>query len=169
MVDVRTIKGAGVPKTLVTAALAELKAIRSKADSFERGDQVWVAFDCDEHPKIKQCLDACKQAGIGVAYSNPCIEQWAIVHFENPVSDAPLTRDQAQRKLEQLMDGYDRKRTKEFNFDQLAPQYDHAVKNAELLLDRRLREGDEFGCPSTTFHKLTETIRLLGNPKKRAR
>jgi hypothetical protein len=168
LIEVRPLKAAGVPKTLVAAARDEAKSIRRKRDSFERGDEVWVAFDCDEHEAIKECIEICRTVGIGLAFSNPCVEEWAIIHFEDPVSDSPISRHDAQRKLEELMPGYDRKSSKEFDFDELQPRYDQAVKNGEVLIKRRKKEGDELGCPCTTFHHLTERIKDLGNPKKAA-
>jgi hypothetical protein len=166
LIEVRPVKAAGVPKTLVAAALLEAKAIKRRKDSFERGDEVWVAFDCDEHEGVPECLATCRASNIGIAYSNPCIEEWAIIHFEETVSDAPISRHDAQRKLERLMKGYDRKNSKEFDYEQLSPKYGLALKNAEALLKRRQKEGDELGCPCTTFHQLTERIRTLGNPGK---
>jgi hypothetical protein len=165
LVDVRPIGGAGAPKTIVKKASDELRKVRRSGNSFERNDEVWAAFDRDEHDDVLLCLNNCVQGGIEVAFSNPCIEQWAIIHFQNPVSDAPLTRHQAQSALEELMPNYKKSSSKIFDFNELKDRYEVAVANAKLLKGRREAEGDPHGAPVTTFHLLTERIRELGRAK----
>lgn len=88
LIDLEISGGKGVPRTL--ADLAKNRALelgligrkRTHLDSFEKGDQVWICFDRDEHERIEEAFQICKVNNIGVAFSNPCFEPWIILHFE---------------------------------------------------------------------------------------
>lgn len=166
LVDVRPQRGAGVPTTLLKLATEEKRRLQRSKDSFERQDEVWTAFDRDEHEEVEACIQQCRHRHIGVAFSNPCIEQWALIHFQDPVSDAPLTRHQAQAELGKLMPGYAKNGSKVFDFESMKGRYGEAVANAKILLSRRAEEGAPHSAPVTTFHELTERIRALGQTKK---
>jgi hypothetical protein len=98
-VAVDEFKGA-VPMALVRRAVEELKtsqrdAARGKGRAH---DEVWCVFDRDEHPQVADALALAAQHGIHVAFSNPCIELWFILHFEEQT--AAIDRHAAQRRAE---------------------------------------------------------------------
>jgi len=90
----------GVPMSLVRKAIATKKA-NAKAQGRREGDahdEVWCVFDVDEHPELKQAVNLAREHGIEVAVSNPCIELWFLLHFEDQTGY--LDRDDAQRDAE---------------------------------------------------------------------
>lgn len=70
-------------------------------------DEVWVIFDTDNHPNIPSACTEARDAGIGVAISNPCFELWLILHCRDQTG--PLGRREAQRHARELklIDGKD--------------------------------------------------------------
>lgn len=48
--------------------------------------QVWVLFDRDAHPNIREARQLADREGIKVAYSHPCFELWRLLHYTNYTS-----------------------------------------------------------------------------------
>jgi hypothetical protein len=160
LVRVRTEGGAGVPLTLVKKAKAELDRLAGrKRESYEEGDQVWIAFDCDEHPGVKETIRQAGEHNIGVAYSNPCFELWALLHLQD--HDAPIGRHDLQKLLAKVLKGYDAKE-KRLDFDRLRPGYESACQRAEAMRRRRRDEGSAEGNPFTSVDGLTGIIAANG-------
>ena len=93
----------GAPLTLVQRAV-ELKRQTEREASRGRGrafDELWCVFDRDEHPNVAEALELARINGINVALSNPCIELWFILHFEDQTAE--IHRHQAQDRSEQLL------------------------------------------------------------------
>lgn len=156
LVTVESAAGAGVPLTLVQKALAEKKRRGKARDSYESNDQIWVAFDRDEHPNVAQALDLGRQHKIGVAFSNPCFEIWALIHFGD--RDGPIHRHDAQRELAALMTGYDRRRAKSLDLRKMLPLTSDAIGRADRMRKRRVEQGDPLGCPYTSVDQLVSLI-----------
>lgn len=163
LIDVETIRAAGVPYTLATAAAERAKSSglsprsRRKKNSFEQGDEVWAVFDRDEHPRFEEAVNICHQAGVRVGRSNPCFELWLILHEEE--YDKPVDRHGAQAHLKKLRPEYDKDRAKTPDCSDLVTRVEEAEKRAETLLTRRDAEGDPHGPASTTVGRLTRAIR----------
>ncbi len=73
------------PLQLVERAVA---AQRAEAYDARRArgrahDQIWCVFDRDEHPNFASAVDLAAHHGIRLAMSNPCIELWFLLHFED--------------------------------------------------------------------------------------
>lgn len=73
----------GTPLRLVEEAIKQRK--QDQRDQ-RRGrgrarDEYWCVFDRDEHPHLNVAFDAAAANGIYVAFSNPCIELWFLLHF----------------------------------------------------------------------------------------
>lgn len=160
LVSVEIVKAAGVPVTLVDSAVARMREIRNSKNSFERKDQCWAVFDCDDHVRVPDAIQRARDAGVGVAYSNPCFELWAVLHFED--HDAPDGRRQIQKRLEQLMPKYKPDDGKLLDYSSVASTYPTAVGRAKKMTERRIAEGCPLGNPFTGVHLLTETIRENG-------
>ena len=156
LVRVESEPGAGVPMTLIQKALAEKKRRGRARDSYESKDQIWVAFDRDEHPNVPQAIELGRQHKIGVAFSNPCFEIWALIHFDD--RDGPIHRHDAQRELARLMAGYDRKRAKSLDLPLMLPRTNDAIARADRMRKRRVEQGDPLGCPYTTVDQLVALI-----------
>jgi hypothetical protein len=77
----------------VTTHQAELvrRAIKQRAGDLresKRGlgdayDEYWCVFDVDTHPHLNEALQLARSEDIRVALSNPCIELWIIIHFQD--------------------------------------------------------------------------------------
>ena len=163
LIAVETHPGVGVPYTIATRAVAQVRELglgrrsRRKKDSFEEADQVWAVFDRDEHPRFNEAVAFCESNGVGVARSNPCFELWLILHEQD--HDRPDHRHGAQAQFAELRPEYDADRRKIPDCDELATRVEQAEARAETLLQRREQEDAPYGNPSTTVGRLTRAIR----------
>lgn len=157
LVRLEIIGKAGVPLTMVETAVSERKRqMRQRKNSFEKKDQIWVVFDCDEHPHIPTAMAKAKAGGVEVAFSNPCFELWALLHLTD--HGAPLDRHALQRRLKNEMPKYDPNGAKLFDYELLRDAYSYAVQRAERLERARMDERDPLGNPYTSVYKLTTVI-----------
>lgn len=93
----------GTPRSLVDRAV-ETKRAESRDERRGRGrahDEIWCVFDIDEHPNIPDAIQKAEANGIRLAISNPCIELWFILHFEDHT--AYLDRHVAQSRSSTLL------------------------------------------------------------------
>lgn len=94
----------GVPLSLVNRAV-DVKKAEARDAKRSRGrphDEIWCMFDIDVHPNIDEALQKAVDNGIHLAISNPCIELWFILHFEDQT--AHIERHDAQRRSSDLLD-----------------------------------------------------------------
>ena len=113
LIEVETVPAAGVPYTLASAAVERAQSLGlnpQASNSFEEGDEVWAVFDRDEHPRIKEAIDICHRAGVGIGRSNPCFEVWLILHEAD--YDKPDGRHAAQAHLKKLRPEYNKEGAK---------------------------------------------------------
>ena len=93
----------GSPLRLVEKAMSQREQdIRDEKRS--RGlvaDEYWCMFDRDEHDDFDPAVRAAAANDIKIAYSNPCIELWFILHFRDQT--AWIHRHDAQDASEQLL------------------------------------------------------------------
>jgi len=165
LVEVEIIGPAGVPMTLVKKAVEEAKRRRRKQrNSFEERDQIWVAFDADEHPHVPEAIRMAEEHNVSVAFSNPCFELWGIVHLVDYEFNKPLHRHEAQRLLKTLMPKYDPHGSKVFDYPLLSPRYEAACKQAANMDRCRIEESSPAGNPFTSVHLLAKLIVASGKP-----
>lgn len=118
-------------------------------------DRVWCVFDVDDRPQeVKQAEDLARSVSwLSLAVSNPCIELWALLHFQEQTGW--LSGGTAQRLFEQHCPGYlPKKRLPIERLFELEPQ---AIARA-----RKLTLGEN---PSTGIPDLIEA--LLAAPRDR--
>ena len=75
----------GAPLPLVEHAV-DRKMTDHRAERKGRGTapaETWCIFDTDEHPSIPEALDLAARNGVCVALSNPCLELWFLIHFQD--------------------------------------------------------------------------------------
>lgn len=130
---------------------------RSRLSSFEETDQVWAVFDRDTHRKHAAALEACREADVHVASSDPCFELWLVLHFEP--YDKPVDSAHVQRRLHRLFPSYDHDKAPGPNFGDLVETLEHAEQRARRQLRFRRDEDTPFGNPSTTMVCLIGAIR----------
>lgn len=102
-INVRVDEIRGSPMTLVKAALdAQREARRDEKRGRGRAyDEIWCVFDVDEHPSLGEAINIALQNEIHIAVSNPCIELWFILHFQDQT--AYIEREPAQRRSKGLL------------------------------------------------------------------
>jgi len=90
----------GAPMTVVTRAV-EQKRDEDKEAKRGRGrasDEYWCVIDVDQHPNLGPAVEKAIANGIRVAVSNPCIELWFILHFQDQAAEIDRRRAQAISK-----------------------------------------------------------------------
>ncbi len=147
----------GVPLTLVRRAEklkydAESDAKRED-DPFLSFDEVWCAFDVDEHPNLNDARQLAVARGIELAVSNPCFELWLWLHFRE--SPGARHRHDLQRMVRDHLPEYD----KHLHFDQVSEGFTDASRRARRLHEDAQAEGEPDRNPTTSVFRLTESIR----------
>jgi hypothetical protein len=148
----------GVPLSLVTHAVERLKdENREQRRGRGRGfDEVWCVFDVDEHPNLPQAVDLARRHGISLAISNPCLELWFILHFEDQT--AWIDRGKAQERSEQLL-GCSKVLTSSA-LQALFERHADATSRAQALEARHsISRSPEGENPSSSMWRLIESIR----------
>ena len=165
-VSVVPIRVGGDPRTVVERAIEESE--KSKRDRLATRDSVWAMFDRDDHKRFDEARDLARGNDIRLAISNPCFELWGILHYQE--QNAPLERQECQRKLGKLCPDYNAGAGKVFgDREAIERRYSVAVERASLSVKRREDEGAPRGNPSTTVHLLTEFIRCFKRGEKRGK
>jgi hypothetical protein len=109
-------------------------------------------FDVDEHKRLADARQLAEAHAIELAVSNPCIELWFLLHFEDQW--AHLERDKARAKLQAIIPSYD----KEIDFKRLAGKCAAATRRAQQLDAQAARNGDPSGNPTTGVWQLVALL-----------
>jgi hypothetical protein len=148
----------GTPLSLVEHAIhtKEREAREARRGRGRPHDEIWCVFDVDEHPHLDQAIELAGRNGINLAISNPCLELWLILHFENRV--AFLERSDAQRRARDLLGCG--KVLSQTALDALAGNCLAAVERAMKLDAKHAGDGSPVGSnPSTGVWRLVEAMR----------
>ena len=156
-VTIEVVEEHGVPKTLVKIAKQHKEEAKKKATKEEDEnlayDSVWCVFDIDMHPEIGEAKEMARDNGIDLAISNPCIELWLLLHFqENPGA-------QFGDKMRSLLAKHVQKYDKHVNYATYATGYQQAVTRAARMDQAAEEAGEPHRNPTTGMHRLTELIR----------
>ncbi len=148
----------GVPLSLVDKA-AETKRAEMRDQKRGRGrahDEIWCMFDIDAHPNVPDAIQKAKANGIGLAISNPCVELWFILHFEDQT--AYVNRHVAQSRSSELLGCG--KSLSRAAMDRLHDSYEDARRRAHSLDAKHDGDGSPAGSnPSSSIWALIESIR----------
>lgn len=155
-VEVKVHDEHGDPRRLVEMAKSEkrqaLAEAKRESDDFLAYDEVWCAFDRDQHERFEDACQMARDNQLELAVSNPCFELWLLLHFrDNP---GPQHRHRLQKMLTKHLPGYD----KHVDFARLADLVDQATRRARRLDQEAERVGETFRNPTTGFYRLTESI-----------
>jgi hypothetical protein len=146
----------GDPRKLVEMAKEEKKRAEAEAsrqeDDFLAYDEVWCAFDRDQHERFHDACEMARANQLELAASVPCIELWLLLHFR----DSPGARHRldVRKLLKKFLPGYD----KHFDFKDVAGRVDQAIERARRLDQESERLGEPFRNPTTGFYRLIESI-----------
>lgn len=153
-------ESATTPKQLVDRACSEKEAsvrqARRTRDPNAEIDEVWCAFDVDEHPLLKEACEKANANGVQLAVSNPCVEIWFLLHFVD--QRAYIDRHAAQRRLANHIPGYNKTMP---SLDPLLGNYEAARDRAQRLTAKHEGDGTEFPSdnPSTGMWRLVEAMK----------
>lgn len=157
LVELKVVGGAGVPKTVVEKALELLEESRRDARREKEPAvafaAVWCVFDVDNHPFLPEALQHAAAHKIQVALSNPCIELWLLLHWQD--HSAHIDRAALRQRMRAHVSGYD----KHVDFPSYEPCINKAVARAQGLRIRAKTAGNSRGNPTTDMDLLVEMLR----------
>ena len=153
LVDVRIAGGEGDPSHVVARAIELRDAAGAQSDPLGY-DEVWVAFDRDEHAHFNAAIDRARACSLQVAASNPCFELWLLLHFrDNPGA-------QHRHAIQKLLAEHDGGAGKRVDFEQhYAHRHDDAATRARRLQAAADEAEEPHRNPTTGFFRLTEAIK----------
>jgi hypothetical protein len=128
---------------------------------FRGGDGVWCVFDVDSNKDqiLRESYDLAMRKNVQIALSNPCIELWFLIHYQD--QHAGLERDQAKSEFKKFQPRYDG----EVNNTSLNPLLPKAIERAKHLNDMHDRAGRKLvtteSNPSSQIFRLIEFIQDL--------
>lgn len=132
----------GAPMTAVKKAKEQLRVNRrGERRHYSSQDEVYLVLDRDEHPRIKDALEECRRAEIGLIFSNECFELWPLLHTK--LITANLSRDILQRQLHEAHPHFHHDRHPYLRWDQLSGSPDEATARALKLHSAIARRPDE--------------------------
>lgn len=118
-------------------------------------DEYWCVFDRDEHEDFGSAVGKAVSSDIGIAYSNPCIELWFMLHFVNQTTY--IHRHDAQRTSKQLLNC--EKALTPDALNRLETEFDSARKRAKALDKKHhLDDSAPRSNPSSSAWRLIEAI-----------
>lgn len=148
----------GAPLSLVQEAVtrrtADLRAARrGHGDAYS---EYWCVFDIDEHPNVPRALELAASSDISVCVTNPCIELWFLLHFQDQY--AAIHRHEAQRRAADYLNPG--KTPSSAALAALFSQYEDARRRAQALDHKHELDGSPpRSNPSSEAWRLIETIR----------
>jgi RloB-like protein len=147
----------GVPFSLVSRAV-ETKKAEERDSRRGRGrarDEYWCVFDVDVHEKLIEAIDLAARNGIQLAISNPCIELWFLIHFEDQF--AFIERHDAQRAAK-AHTRCDKTLTREA-LEALGERFPAAKDRARALESKHVGDGTPApGNPSSDVWRIIDSI-----------
>ena len=147
----------GTPMTLVEKAVA-MKKVEEKEDRRGRGrmhDEYWCVFDVDVHPYLDEAIALAETNGVRVAISNPCIELWFLLHFQDQT--AYIERHEAARLVKKEVGGG--KGLTPEALDELGENFDVAKGRAVKLESKHRGDGTPApGNPSSGIWGLIDAL-----------
>lgn len=154
------------PLSIVNAALGARQDLQDER-RWEEEDSAWAVFDGDEHIENNpvnwhQAIQKAKSQNINLATTNPCIEFWFLIHFQDYAAN--ISRDKAKEQLKQHIPSYDKSEC--YFPNPLKPNTPQAIQRANRLADLSRRNNlSEYSNPCCSgISKLVQILLDLGNP-----
>ncbi|UBU11992.1 RloB family protein [Nonomuraea gerenzanensis] len=148
----------GPPSRLVRAAV-DRKRDDQREEKRGRGQafsEYWCMFDVDEFPNLPETYQLAAQHDIKIAVSNPCVELWFLLHFQDQTASLEGTAAQGLA-TRHLSCG---KSLTPRALEQLVEHYGVAMERAEKLDSKHEGDGSPARSnPSSSVWRLIERIR----------
>lgn len=149
------------PLSVIRSVIEHRTGLKKEGRWLE-GDSAWAAFDGDEHQanddaNWNQALDLAQADHITLALSNPSLELWYLLHFQD--QSASIHRDKAVAELKKHVPNY----RKPLPLSSVTPEARQDAVQRAARLDQRNREmGRPFhNNPSSGMGKLIELLLKL--------
>jgi hypothetical protein len=154
------------PLSIVNAALVARQDLQDERRWGEE-DSAWAVFDGDEHIERDrnnwhQAIQTAKSQNINLAITNPSIEFWYLIHFQDHAAN--ISRDKAKEQLKQHIPSYDKSLC--YYPNPLERNTQQAIERANRLADLSKRNDlYEYSNPCCSgISKLVQMLLDLGNP-----
>jgi len=159
LVEIVIVGAAGSPMTIVEKAVAQKKAIEKEfkktGNSFDELVEVWVIYDIDEHPKLREAANMAKGNNLFSAISNPCFEIWPLWHCID--YNKAIHRHKLQSLLAKHVTEYNKK-NKTFKYENIKEKYNDARTRAIKEENNNKGVGSPGANPSSDIYKLLDKI-----------
>lgn len=146
------------PFTLVKRASKAIKDDRAGArrgGRVEYNGGVWCVFDRDEHKKLPEAFEMARVNGVRIAFTNPCLELWFVLHFQDQT--AWIHHHDAQACSQRYLGCT--KNLSRAALEQLAEYHDKAVDRAQQMAARHVADGNSANHnPSSNMWELVQLI-----------
>lgn len=152
------------PKNIVWFAKEQIKEYRLKLN---QGDGLWCAFDVDDSTdeEIKIAKDNANKYNIIVALSNPSLELWYLLHFENILSN--ITRHEVEERLKNFIPDYTKSKIINHILEnKLIIAIDRAKKLNEKHENDEIQLFSRLSNPSSQVFQLIEFIKKITEKNK---
>ena len=152
------------PLSVVNKVLDKRQEVKREG-TWEKEDLAWAVFDGDEHIQKDpnnwhQAIQKAKKENIRLAVTNPSIEFWYLIHFQERSSN--ISQDKTKNHLKQHIPNYDKsgcyypEPLKKFNQEAIA----RAKKLDDLAKQNKLPEHSNPCCSGIS--QLVEMLLKLG-------
>lgn len=153
------------PLSVVNKVLEE-KQDRKRDRTWLEEDSAWAVFDGDEHIQRDpnnwhQAIQKAKKENIQLAITNPSIELWYLIHFQDHA--ASISQDKARERLNKHLPNYDKARC--YYQEKLKGLTQDAIARANKLdkLARRNNLPEHSNPCCSGISKLVEMLLKLGD------
>lgn len=143
------------PLSIVREAERKVKVAEKERNKF---DAVWLFFDHDNWPQLKEALERAERATFNLAFTAISLEYWFILHFED-CGKSFANGEECLRYLKKHWPDYHK--TKLNHFAELGDKMDIAIERAERLEKRNAKVAVVDSQPYTSVHHLIAFFRGL--------
>lgn len=141
------------PKSLAKEAKRRRDKARKERNPY---NTVWLFFDNDNWPHLKDAFNIIEKEGFQIAYSSICFEHWFILHFENCGRNF-LNGEEALRYLKRVWPEYHKTKLKHYN--ELKDKLSDAMARAVLL--RNNSDSDKFIFEQNPYFTIDNLIHFF--------
>ena len=127
----------------------------------KKDDEIWLVFDVDDFfedaNKFTNLIALTKKNNFNLAWSNPSIETWFLLHFQDITSEIliPDCHKKLSTHLKQVGIDYNKNENNSKMFEVLMKNDNCAIENA-----KRNDTGDIKRASSTKIHEIIQKLKL---------
>jgi hypothetical protein len=164
-VQVLVLPHDGTDPLSVVNSVLEAREDKKRDKTWLNQDSAWAVFDGDEHiennpANWNQAIQKAESQKINLAITNPSIEFWYLIHFQD--HSANISRDKAKERLKLHIPNYDKSICYYLNL--LKPLTNQAIARANKIDDlSKLDRRPEYSNPCCSgISQLVQKLLSLG-------